>query len=68
MSKKTDGMVLDFIERQFHPYDTHDEFRRGFAAYQGGDYRNPNEPDSFASRAWEFGVAAAKRCEKAVAA
>ena len=58
MSKKTDRMVLDFIKRQFRPYGTHDEFRRGFAAYQAGDCRNPNE----------FGVAAAKRCQKAVAA
>ena len=68
MSKMTDGLVLDFIKRQYHPYDTHGEFNRGFAAYQDGDCRNPNEPGSLPGRAWDFGVAAAERCGKAVAA
>jgi len=68
MSKMTDRMVLDFIKRQYHPYDTHDEFGRGFAAYQAGDCRNPNEADSLSARAWDCGVAAAKCCKKAVAA
>lgn len=67
MSSLTDRLVLDFIKRQYHPYDTHDAFGRGFAAYQAGDCGNPNEADSVSGRAWDCGVAAAKRCEKAVA-
>ena len=61
MSKLTNRLVLDFIKKQYHPYDTHDEFHRGFAAYQSGDCRNPNQADSVSSRAWDCGVAAAKR-------
>lgn len=66
MSKLTDRLVLDFIKRQYHPYDTHDEFNRGFAAYQAGDRRNPNESDSVSARAWDCGAAAAQRCAKAI--
>jgi hypothetical protein len=68
MSKMTDRLVLDFIKRQYHPYDTHSEFSRGFAAYQDGDCRNPNDTDSVSGRAWDCGVAAAMRYVKAVAA
>lgn len=28
MSKKTDKLVLDFIKRQYHPFDTYGEFGR----------------------------------------
>lgn len=66
MSRLTDQLVLDFIKRQYHPYDTHDEFNRGFAAYQAGDRNNPNESDSVSARAWDCGVAAAQRCAKAI--
>ena len=68
MSKMTDRLVLDFIKRQYHPYDTHGEFTRGFAAFQDGNCRNPNEADSVPGRAWDCGVAAAMRFAKAVAA
>jgi len=68
MSKMTDRLVLDFIKSQYHPYDTHGEFSRGFSAYQFGDYNNPNEADSLSARAWDCGVAAAQRCAKAVGA
>ncbi|MBL8585596.1 MAG: hypothetical protein JNM23_02580 [Bradyrhizobiaceae bacterium] len=68
MSKMTDRLVLDFIKRQYHPYDTHGEFTRGFAAFQDGNCRNPNEADSVPGRAWDCGVAAAMRYSKAVAA
>lgn len=68
MSKMTDRLVLDFIKRQYHPYDTHSEFSRAFAAYQDGDCRNANDADSVSGRAWECRVAAARHYEKAVAA
>lgn len=68
MSRMTDRLVLDFIKRQYHPYDTHGEFTRGFAAFQDGNCRNPNEADSVPGRAWDCGVAAAMRYAKAVAA
>jgi hypothetical protein len=67
MSKMTDRLVLDFIKQQYHPYDTHGEFSRGFAAYQDGDCRNPNDAGSVSSRAWDCGLAAARHYEKAVA-
>lgn len=66
-SKLTDYLVRAFIKRQYHPYDTHDDFSRGFVAYQAGDFRNPNEAGSVSSRAWDCGVDAAMRCKKAVA-
>lgn len=68
MSKMTDKLVFDFIMRQYHPYDTHEEFGRGFASYRAGQCLNPNEVDSVSGRAWACGVAAAKRCEKAISA
>ena len=68
MSKMTDRLVLDFIKQQYHPYDTHGEFSRGFAAFQNGNCCNPNAADSVPGRAWDCGVAAAMRYAKAVAA
>lgn len=68
MSKMTDKLVLDFIKQQYHPYDTHGEFSRGFAAHQDGECPNPNDADSVSGRAWDCGVAAAMRYAKAVVA
>ena len=67
MSKITDRLVLDFIKRQYHPYDTHDEFGRGFAAYLAGNSRNPHQADCVSAQAWNHGVEAAMHCEKATA-
>jgi hypothetical protein len=67
MSKVIDRLILDFIKRQFHPYDTHEEFRRGFSAYEAGDCRNPHQPDSISAQAWTQGVQAAMNYKKATA-
>jgi hypothetical protein len=57
-----------FIKRQYHPYDTHHEFGRGFAAYQAGNFRNPHEANCVSAQAWDHGVEAAMHCAKATAA
>ena len=46
---------------QYSPYDTHEEFGRGFSAYQAGNFRNPHEADSISAQAWDQGVDAANR-------
>ena len=38
MSKITDKLIFELIKQHYRPYDTHEEFRRGFSAYQVGDY------------------------------
>jgi hypothetical protein len=51
MSEKTDKLILDLIKQHYRPYDTHEEFRRGFSAYQAGHFRNPHRPGSIAAQA-----------------
>ena len=66
MSKITDdGLISDFIRRQYRPFDTHEEFKRGFSAYQTGSFHNPHETDSNLAHIWDLGVEAAMRCERA---
>ena len=48
-------LILDFIKQQYRPYDTHDEFGRGFSAYQAGNFHNPHAADSASARAWDLG-------------
>ncbi len=67
MSRAIDKLILDFIKRQFHPYDTHEEFGRGFSAYESGDCRNPHQADSISAQAWARGVEAAMNFKKATA-
>ena len=68
MSKITDRLIFDFIKRQYRPYDTHEEFVRGFSAYQAGNFRNPHEPASVSAQAWDRGMEAAMHYQKATAA
>jgi hypothetical protein len=65
MSKTTDKLICELIKRQYHPYDTHEEFGRGFSAYQAGDLRNPHEADSISALAWARGAEAAMHVKKA---
>ncbi len=67
LSEITNQLILDFIKRQYQPFDTHEEFVRGFAAYQAGDFRNPHEADSVSAQAWDLGVEAAIRYARATA-
>ena len=67
MSKITDKLIFDFIKFHYRPYDTHEEFGRGFSAYQAGNFRNPHEADSVSAQAWDRGVEAAMHFKKATA-
>jgi hypothetical protein len=68
MSAITDRLILSFIKRQYCPYDAHEEFGRGFSAYQAGNFHNPHEADSVSAQAWDRGVEAAMLYERATAA
>lgn len=68
MSAVTDRLILNLIKRQYCPFDTHEEFGRGFSAYQAGNFRNPHEADSVSARAWDRGVDAAMLYKRATAA
>jgi hypothetical protein len=68
MSKITDDrLIFDFIRQQYRPFDRHEEFDRGFSAYQAGFVWNPHETDSNLAQIWDLGVEAAMRCERASA-
>jgi hypothetical protein len=58
MSEKTDKLILDLIKQHYRPYDTHEEFRSGFRAYQAGHLGNPHNPGSISAQAWDCGKAA----------
>jgi hypothetical protein len=60
-------LILDFIKQQYRPYDTHDEFGRGFFAYQAGNFHNPHAADSASARAWDLGAEAAMRYQGVIA-
>ena len=47
--------------------NTHQEFSRGFSAYQVGNFRNPHSPDSVSAQAWDLGAQAAMLYEGATA-
>ena len=44
---------FDLIKQYYRPYDGHEEFGRGFAAYQTGNFCNPHEADSISAWAWD---------------
>lgn len=67
MSAITNKLIFDLIKYQYRPYDTHEEFKRGFAAYQAGSCLNPHEADTISGRAWAHGVEAAMHYVKATA-
>ena len=68
MSKIADDrLISDFIRKQYRLFDAHDEFERGFSAYQGGRVWNPHKTDSNLAQIWDLGVEAAMRCERASA-
>jgi len=60
-----DKLISDFIRKQYRPFDTHEQFERGFSAYQAGFVCNPHETDSNLAQIWDLRVEAAMRCEKA---
>ena len=68
VSEITDRLIFDLIKQHYRPYDMHEEFNRGFSAYQTGNFSNPHEPDSIAAQAWSLGVEAAIRYKRATAA
>lgn len=65
--KINEKLIFDFIKQQYRPYDTHDEFGRGFSAYQAGNFYNPHAVDAASARAWDFGAEAAMRYQKIIA-
>jgi hypothetical protein len=68
MSKITDKLIFDLIKQHYRPFDAHEEFGRGFSAYNEGNFNNPHEADSVAAQAWDLGLEAAMRCKRATAA
>lgn len=68
MSRITDKLIFELIKQHYRPFDTHEEFGRGFTAYQEGSFFNPHQADSVAARAWDLGVEAAKQYKRATAA
>jgi hypothetical protein len=52
MSEITDKLIFELIKHHYRPYDTHEEFGRGFSACQAGNSRNPHEADSISAQAW----------------
>jgi hypothetical protein len=65
MSEITDKLIFELIKHHYRPYDTHEEFGRGFSACQSGNSRNPHEADSISAQAWRRGVEAAIHYKKA---
>ena len=60
MTEITDRLIiLDFIERFYQSFDSHQEFRKGFSAFQACDFRNPYCPGSFSAQAWDYEIEAA---------
>ena len=41
MSKITDKLIFDFIKFHYRPYDTHDEFGRGFSGLSSRQLLQP---------------------------
>ena len=68
MSKITDKLILELIKQHYRPFNTHEEFGRGFSAYQEGNFVNPHQADSVAAHAWDLGVEAAMHYGRATAA
>ena len=68
MSTITNNLILDLIKRHYHPFDTHEQFFRGFSAYQAGNCRNPHRANSIAAQAWDRGVEAAMNYEEGLEA
>jgi hypothetical protein len=60
-------LIFDFIKQQYRPYDTHEEFDRGFSAYQSGSFDNPHTADSISALAWDLGAEAAMRYQRVIA-
>ena len=65
MSAITNKLIFDLITQNYHPYDRHAEFGRGFSACQSGDVDNPHEADSVSAKAWDRGVEAARMFKRA---
>ena len=59
-------LIFDFIKQQYRPYDTHDEFGRGFSSYQAGSFHNPHIAGGASAKAWDFGAEAAMRYQKII--
>lgn len=67
MSEITDRLIFNLIKQHYRPYDRHEEFGRGFAAYQAGNVDNPHEADSISAQAWDLGAQAAMHYRRATA-
>ena len=65
MSVVTNKLIFDLIKQKYCPYDTHEEFSRGFSAYQVGNFHNPHRADSVSAQAWDLGARAAMLYERA---
>ena len=67
MSVITNKLIFDLIKQHYCPYATHEEFSRGFTAYQVGNFRNPHKADNVSAQAWDLGAQAAMLYERATA-
>ena len=67
MSVVTNKLIFDLIKQHYCLNATHEEFSRGFTAYQVGNFRNPHSPDSVSAQAWDLGAQAAMLYERATA-
>ena len=67
MSVVTNKLIFDLIKQKYCPYDTHEEFSRGFTAFQIGNFCNPHRADSVSAQAWDLGAQAAMLYERATA-
>jgi hypothetical protein len=59
MTEITDKLILDFIKRFYRPFDSHEEFKKGFSAFHARDFRNPYCSGSLSAQAWDYGIEAA---------
>jgi hypothetical protein len=66
--ESTPAAVLEYIKAQYRPYDSTEEFREGFEAYQahGHGRRDPGY-EGYKAQAWDRGANAAMLYARAIA-
>jgi hypothetical protein len=58
--------ILTAIVTSYPGYGVMAEFAAGFEAYQRGQYRSPYNPDSVEAQAWDRGLEACMRYQRAL--
>ena len=59
MTEITDKLILDFIKRFYRPFNSYEEFKKGFSAFYARDFRNPYCSGSLSAQAWDYEIEAA---------